>query len=143
MSVLETHDAAGTRELGKRFGKRLVPGDVVALSGSLGAGKTVFVQGVAQALGITEPVTSPSFTLISEYRGTMKLYHMDLYRLGAKEEFVWLGVEEMLNGSGVSLIEWGERAKDELPERTIHVTIRIAEDGHRLVTITDPEQSGL
>ncbi len=134
---IKTLDAAGTKKVGFQLGKRLVPGDIVTLSGVLGAGKTVFAQGVAEALGVIEPVTSPSFILISEYSGTMKLYHMDLYRLNSVEEFFWLGVEEMLNGSGVCLIEWGERVISELPDRTIRVSIEMTEDGERSVSVAN------
>ena len=135
MNAIVTRNAEETRDEGRRFGTTLKKGDVVALSGPLGAGKTVFVQGVARALDIRETVTSPTFTLISEYEGAMPLYHMDLYRLGTPEEFAWLGVEEMLNGEGVSLVEWSERAGDELPERTIRVDIGINGDGSRTITV--------
>jgi tRNA threonylcarbamoyladenosine biosynthesis protein TsaE len=111
----------------------------VAVSGPLGAGKTVFAQGIAESLGIQEPVTSPTFTLIIEYEGSMPFYHMDLYRLSAPEEFAWLGVEEMINGSGVSLLEWSERAGGELPSRTIKVGIDYAGESERIIRITRPE----
>ncbi|OQX29027.1 MAG: tRNA (adenosine(37)-N6)-threonylcarbamoyltransferase complex ATPase subunit type 1 TsaE [Spirochaeta sp. LUC14_002_19_P3] len=130
--------AADTRSAGRSFGQSLRAGDVVVLSGALGAGKTVFVQGVAEALGISEAVTSPSFTLMSEYRGTMPLYHLDLYRLDSPEEFVWLGVEEMLNGKGVCLIEWGRKAENELPERSKYIDIDIEADGMRIITLWEP-----
>lgn len=133
--TIRTYSASESKALGMDLGKELIPGDVVALTGSLGAGKTVFVQGVAEALGIHEPVTSPTFTLISEYHGRMPLYHMDLYRLGSVEEFIWLGVEEILDGSGVTLIEWSERAKDVLPHRSIYIHIEIEENGDRLIHI--------
>lgn len=139
MKMLHTRDPEGTREAGRRLGSTLTAGDVVALCGPLGAGKTVFTQGVAESLGIEEPVTSPTFTLISEYDGTMPMYHMDLYRLGTPEEFVWLGVEEMMNGEGISLIEWSEKAGDELPDRTIRVEIQINRDGGRTISISRPD----
>ncbi len=135
MTSLISIDAQKTHDAGRQLGDTLVPGDVIALTGPLGAGKTVFAQGVAESLGIQEPVTSPTFTLISEYEGRMPLYHMDLYRLGSPEEFAWLGVEEMLNGRGISMIEWSERAEEELPSRTIHVEITILEDGGRRIDI--------
>jgi tRNA threonylcarbamoyladenosine biosynthesis protein TsaE len=139
VNEIKTIDAQGTRDAGRRLGESLGPGDVVALRGPLGAGKTVFAQGVAIALGIDEPVTSPTYTLISEYEGNMPLYHMDLYRLASPDEFTWLGVEEMLNGSGISLIEWSERAGGELPERSIHVSIELAGNGARIITIDKPD----
>ncbi len=139
MSQIRTQDAEETRDVGRRLGGTLQPGDVLALTGPLGAGKTVFAQGVAESLGIDEPVTSPTFTLISEYEGRMPFYHMDLYRLGTPDEFVWLGVEEMLNGSGVSLVEWSEKAGEELPDRAIHVRIEICDDGGRIIIIIRPD----
>ena len=111
---------------------------MVALTGPLGAGKTVFVQGIAAALGIKETANSPTFTLISEYEGRMNLYHMDLYRLATPGEFAWLGVEEMLDGSGVAVVEWSERAGDELPDRSIEVSIGIVENGDRIINIKGP-----
>ncbi len=134
---IKTFDTAGTKKAGFQFGKHLVPGDIVTLSGVLGVGKTVFAQGIAEALGVIEPVTSPSFILINEYSGTMKLYHMDLYRLNSVEEFFWLGIEEMLNGSGVCLIEWGDHVINELPDRTIQVNIEMMKDGERSISVTN------
>ncbi len=127
-----------TRAAGSQFAKTLRPGDVVALHGPLGAGKTVFTQGMALALNIQEPVTSPTFTLIAEYEGSMPLYHMDLYRLAAPEEFVWLGVEEMLNGKGITVVEWSERAGKELPKRTIQVHIELRGNTGRTIRIERP-----
>ena len=138
MNRMMTRNAEETRNAGKKLGDSLNPGDIVALRGPLGAGKTVFAQGVAESLGIREPVTSPTYTLISEYEGRMPLYHMDLYRLGSPEEFTWLGVQEMLDGAGISLIEWSERAGEELPERTITVLIDLVENNGRTITIIKP-----
>ncbi len=135
MSEIRTQDAEETRDVGRRLGGTLLPGDIVALTGPLGAGKTVFAQGVAESLGVDEPVTSPTFTLICEYEGIMPFYHMDLYRLDTPDEFAWLGVEEMLNGNGVSLLEWSEKAGEELPDRAIHVGIELSYDGGRIITI--------
>lgn len=135
MTLQRSDSAEATRELGFRMGRELKSGDVVALEGPLGAGKTVFVQGLAGALGITEAVSSPTFTIISEYRGLMTLYHMDLYRLNTPEEFAFLGVEEIIEGDGVTVVEWGEKAGDELPERSIRVNITIGDDGERLIQV--------
>ena len=128
-------NARTTREVGFRIGRKLKSGDVVAVEGPLGAGKTVFVQGVAGALGITEAVGSPTFTIISEYRGKITLYHMDLYRLNSPQEFAFLGVEEILDGSGVTVVEWSEKAGDELPERAVRVSITIDGNGERLIQV--------
>ena len=139
MTLQRSDSAEATRELGFRMGRELKSGDVVALEGPLGAGKTVFVQGLAGALGITEAVSSPTFTIISEYRGSMTLYHMDLYRLNTPEEFAFLGVEEIIEGDGVTVVEWGEKAGDELPERSIRVNITIGDDGERLIQVGQPK----
>ena len=139
MTLQRSGNAEATRELGFRLGRELKSGDVVALEGPLGAGKTVFVQGLAGALGITEAVSSPTFTIISEYRGSMTLYHMDLYRLNTPEEFAFLGVEEMIEGDGVTVVEWSEKAGDELPERSIRVNITIGDDGERLIQVGQPK----
>lgn len=135
MNEIITLNAEETRDVGRRLGAKLCKGDVLALTGPLGAGKTVFAQGVAEALGIKENVTSPTFTLISEYTGTMPFYHMDLYRLSTPDEFTWLGVEEMINGEGITLIEWSERAESELPEKTIRITIAVNGDGTRKISV--------
>ncbi len=117
------------------MGKRLTQGAVVALDGPLGAGKTTFVKGIAKALGITEEITSPSFTIISEYRGTVPLYHMDLYRIDTIEEFELIGPEEMIDGEGISIIEWAHKAKDFFPKRTISVTFTMDQEGKRIIKI--------
>jgi tRNA threonylcarbamoyladenosine biosynthesis protein TsaE len=105
------------------------------LQGPLGAGKTTFVRGVARGLGIDEPVTSPTFTLVAEYRGRMPLYHIDLYRINGVEEFELLGPEDMMGAEGVVVVEWGERAHDALPEDRIVVRVNILDDGARRVEI--------
>ena len=117
-----------TREWGKQLGARLRGGDVVALMGDLGAGKTAFAQGVGEALGVTGPMTSPTFTLIHEYRaqlnGTqLRLIHMDLYRLQSSEEVEVIGVEEAFVEDAICLIEWPEIAEDYLPEDRLTVEI--------------------
>ena len=94
---------------------------VIALHGDLGAGKTCFVQGVARALGITEPVTSPTFTIVNECHGDRYLCHIDLYRLGGPDEVLALGFDEYLDVEGIVAIEWPERAHDILPAHTINV----------------------
>lgn len=112
----------------------MTPGSVVALSGPLGSGKTTFVKGLARALGVKETITSPTFTIISEYQGNIPLYHMDLYRIDSAEEFENTGGGELLSGSGVSVIEWAEHAAEALPEDTLYISFSITPDGTRRIT---------
>lgn len=126
---------AETIALGRNIGARLHSGDIIALQGTLGAGKTTITKGIAQALGVQETITSPTFCLISEYEGTMPLYHMDVYRLEGSDDFVNLGVEDMLYGRGVTLIEWSEKIMDELPQKTIVLRLTPNDDGSRTVTL--------
>jgi tRNA threonylcarbamoyladenosine biosynthesis protein TsaE len=124
-----------THAEGVRLGRRLGPGDVVALSGDLGAGKTCFIQGLAEGLGVAGPVTSPTFIMIAEHAGRVALYHVDLYRTGSLAEIRALGLEELLDGAGVTVIEWAEKADALLPERTIRVRIEGAGDEPRVIEL--------
>lgn len=131
-----THSAQETVDLGEKIGSLLKSGDVIAMTGTLAAGKTTITKGIAKALGITDVVTSPTFCLISEYEGTkMPLYHMDVYRLDGPEDFINLGVEDMLDGDGVCIVEWSEKVSSELPKRTIKIEITPLEDGSRQIKI--------
>lgn len=121
--------------MGFSIGRKLKAGDIVTLEGDLGAGKTTLVKGIARALDIHEEITSPSFTLISEYTGMLPLYHMDLYRIQDEEEFYNLGIEELLYAKGISIIEWGAKA-DFLPENRIRIDITIGSDGTRTIRIS-------
>ena len=114
-----TNSADETIELGKQIGSLLKKGDIIALQGDLAAGKTTITKGIAEALDVKDEITSPTFCLISEYEGKMPLYHMDVYRLEGSEDFINLGVEDLIYGNGVSLIEWSEKIMDELPQKTI------------------------
>lgn len=118
-----TSSAEETIELGKKIGSLLQKGDIIAMQGTLAAGKTTITKGIAQALGVKDEITSPTFCLISEYEGKMPLYHMDVYRLEGGEDFINLGVEDLMYGNGVSLIEWSEKVMDELPKKTIILKI--------------------
>lgn len=121
--------------MGKKIGSKLRPGSIIAMEGNLAAGKTTITKGIAQALGIEDTITSPTFTLISEYEGTCPLYHMDAYRLDSPEDFINLGVEDLMYGDGISVIEWSERVRDELPAAAITLRLEIREDGGRNVHI--------
>lgn len=129
-----TESAEQTIGLGEKIGSFLRPGDIIALQGTLAAGKTTITKGIARALDITEDITSPTFTLISVYEGRLPLYHMDVYRLEGSADFSDLGAEEMLYGSGICVIEWSEKIMDELPAGTIVIKLS-AENEKRTVTI--------
>ena len=111
-------------KLGEMTGGKLKPGTVVCLDGDLGVGKTVFVKGVAKGLGIKEPVVSPTFTILQEYReGRIPLYHFDVYRIEDPEEMYEIGFDDYLYGDGVCLIEWAKRVTELLPENVLRITI--------------------
>ena len=132
-----TKNAEQTRELGRRLAEQLTPGAVIAFSGELGAGKTAFTSGLAAGLGITERVTSPTFTIVNEYEGgRLPLFHFDLYRLNSSEELFDIGWEDYLARGGVCAVEWSERAEDLLEEETIRVDIgRGSTDDERVIRI--------
>lgn len=121
--IFHTSSAEETIELGKKIGSFLKKGDIIALQGTLAAGKTTITKGIALSLGIEDNITSPTFCLISEYYGKMPMYHMDVYRLEGSDDFANLGTEDMLYGDGVSLIEWSEKIMDELPRKTIIIRL--------------------
>lgn len=141
MLTFTTKSQEETIALGQKIGSKLKKGDIIAMQGTLAAGKTTITKGIAQALGITDTITSPTFCLISEYYGKMPLYHMDVYRLDGGEDFVNLGTDDMLYGDGVSIIEWSEKIMDELPKTTIILKITPQDDGSRLIEI-DNWQNG-
>lgn len=117
-----------TRELGAAIADLLVPGDVVSLTGDLGAGKTCLVQGAARSLGVQEPVGSPTFVLVREYRGEIPVYHLDVYRLDRLQEVLDLGFEDLLDPGGVIFIEWGDAIDPLLPDSYLEVELSIPED---------------
>ena len=139
--VYRTKTVEDTINFGRILGRLLNAGDVLALQGTLAAGKTQLTKGIAQGLDISEAVTSPTFTIISEYYGRLPLYHMDVYRLSSPEDFLDLGVEDMLYGQGVCVIEWSEKIMSELPSRTILIHIEAQPDSRRTLTITNWQYS--
>ena len=116
-----THSPAETRALAEKLAATLQAGDVLALHGDLGAGKTCFIQGLAAGLKVTQPVSSPTYTLVHEYAGRLPLYHIDLYRLSGPAEALDFGLDEYMDGDGVTAIEWADRAESVLPSRTKHI----------------------
>ena len=122
--IIETHDPEETFEVGRKIGMNAKPGQIYTLTGDLGVGKTVFTQGVAAGLGITEPVNSPTFTIIQEYEdGRLPFYHFDVYRIADLEEMEEIGYDDYFFGQGICLIEWAELIEELLPEKRIEVTI--------------------
>ncbi len=133
-----SHSAAQTHRLGVRLGRLLKPGDVLLFSGEFGAGKTTFIQGLAEGLGIQGPVTSPSFTLIWEHQadeehGCLRFYHVDLYRVRSVDEALGLGLEDCFYGSGVCAVEWAERLADAAPAEHLRVHLAFLSDTKRIV----------
>ncbi len=135
---LVSRSAAETQAIGEHLGARLQPGAVVACTGELGAGKTCFLQGLARGLGVTTDVTSPTFVLVNQYRGRLPVYHLDAYRTDSLTELVELGIEEMLHGDGVTVIEWADKLLPLLPARTIRVHLSGLGDEPREITIEEP-----
>lgn len=122
--VYETYSQEETLELGRTLAQKAVPGQIFALVGDLGVGKTVLTQGMADGLGITEPVSSPTFTILQIYEeGRMPFYHFDVYRIGDPEEMDEIGYEDCFYGEGISLVEWANLIEELMPEETIWITI--------------------
>ncbi|MCU1430274.1 MAG: tRNA threonylcarbamoyl adenosine modification protein YjeE [Actinomycetia bacterium] len=134
MTTLTT-SAVQTRALGAALGAALRPGDVIVLAGDLGAGKTTFAQGVAAALGVDEPVVSPTFTIVREYDARIPLVHVDVYRLENLGELHDLGFEELVDGNRVTLVEWGDVVAQALPNERLVVRLELGDDDdERIVT---------
>ena len=125
----KTESPAETQALGEQIGKTLKQGEVIALIGDLGTGKTCLTQGIARGVGIAsdEVVNSPSYILINEYNGRIPIYHIDLYRLEDSAEIAELGLSEYVEGDGICIIEWAERMADTLPDTAIKIHITLAE----------------
>ena len=139
--VYRTENTAQTEALGQQLGRTLAPGSVVAFRGGLGMGKTAFTRGLARGLGCTGRVTSPTFTIVNEYRGKIPLFHFDMYRLDSSDALFDIGWEDYLDRGGVCAVEWSENVADAMPEGTVYVTIRRSPEGEntRIITITGGE----
>lgn len=139
MERIETFSEEETFALGEKIGKEALPGQVYTLLGDLGVGKTVFTQGVAKGLGITEPICSPTFTIVQVYEeGRMPFYHFDVYRIGDIEEMDEIGYEDYFYGEGISFVEWANLIEEIIPKDRIQITIRKNPDkgfSYREITI--------
>ncbi|MFQ5458237.1 MAG: tRNA (adenosine(37)-N6)-threonylcarbamoyltransferase complex ATPase subunit type 1 TsaE [Myxococcota bacterium] len=131
--TLETRSEAETRAAGARLAKGLVPGMTVALVGDLGTGKTVFAKGLAAGLGCRQEASSPTFTLVNVYEGPVPMYHIDFYRLSRPEDVASLGFRDYLDGRGIVVVEWADRAPDSLPEARLEARFRRVNDTAREV----------
>lgn len=138
VDTIISNSAEETLEAGRRLAERLVSGSVLALSGDLGAGKTHFAKGVVEALGADpSAVTSPTFTLVHEYRGgRLPVFHFDFYRLDAASELLQIGWDDFLNEDGVLLVEWADRFPEVFPEGSIRVRFTIGEGNQRVLEIS-------
>lgn len=124
MKMIESNSAAETFQIGKEIGQNAIPGSVYTLIGDLGVGKTVFTQGVAEGLGILEPISSPTFTILQVYdEGTLPFYHFDVYRIGDVEEMEEIGYEDCFYGDGICFIEWANLIEEILPKTYTQITI--------------------
>ena len=136
--TFNTENAQETEQLGYRLAQKLHGGEIIAYTGDLGAGKTAFTRGIATGLGITERVTSPTFTIVNEYEGgRLPLFHFDMYRLGSSDELYDIGWEDYLARNGVCAVEWSEIVADAIEGDVIYVDIKNERgDDHRSITIT-------
>ncbi len=133
---LTTHGPGETRAAGRRLAARLRAGDVLLLRGPLGAGKSELTRGIAEGLGVTETVTSPSFTILNVYEsGRIPLYHFDWYRLESEEELYELGMDEYLGGDGIAAVEWPEQCPEAVPDNCLEAVLEPEGDEERRITL--------
>ena len=141
--IIETSSEKETFDIGEKIKKKALPGSIYCLDGDLGAGKTVFAKGFARGLGIDEPVTSPTFTIVQEYSGgRLKLYHFDVYRIADPDEMEMIGYEEYFYGDGVCLVEWSELIEELIPDEAVRINIsreNLKGDDFRLLEIEGAE----
>lgn len=136
MLEFQTNSVTETQKIGEKLGQLLKPGNVVRLEGDLGAGKTTIAQGICRGLGVKEPVTSPTFAIMHQYNGKYPIYHIDAYRIESETELQDLGLEEFLEGEGISLVEWAEKIMPVLPTTYLLIEIRTiaANEQGRMIT---------
>lgn len=140
--IIRTASPEATHALGARLGECLAAGDVVELDGDLGAGKTLLTKGIAAGLGVSEPVTSPTFAIVQEYEGRVPLFHLDAYRLDTAADLVGVGFDDIVDAGGVVVIEWGERVAAALPERRLVVRLRVGDADDERVLELEPHGDG-
>jgi tRNA threonylcarbamoyladenosine biosynthesis protein TsaE len=139
--LLSSGSPADTLEIARALGEILEPGDVVALTGELGAGKTLFCKGVGEALGVPpDRILSPSFTIVTEHRGRLPLTHVDVYRLDTVREAEEIGLDETLAGEGVCVVEWAEKVTELLPTDCVRVTFTVSGGDRREIAVAAPDQ---
>ncbi len=134
--IIETHSPEETVELGRKLGEQMAPGDVIALVGPHGAGKTQLTRGIALGTGSTGRVTSPTFKLVNEYDGRVRVYHLDAYRLHGADDLVALGCDEFFDGDGAAVVEWADRVAEALPDDRVRVDIAITGAASRRITFS-------
>lgn len=128
---IETNSEEQTKSLAEKIATLLKPGDVLTLEGDLGAGKTTFTKGIATGLGISRTLSSPTFTIVKEYEGTIPLYHMDVYRLEGSDEDI--GFDEYFHGNGIAVVEWAQFIEDYLPLERLNITINYLDEESRII----------
>ena len=131
---ITTRSEMETIEIAQNFESEKFPNMIICLDGELGSGKTVFTKGIANALGIQESITSPTFTIIKEYEGELPLYHMDVYRLDGNTDGI--GIEEYFTKGGVVVIEWSDTIKDILPAERLHIKFKVVDENKRVLKLT-------
>lgn len=136
MLEFKINNAKETKDLGILLGKGLKGKEVIAMTGDLGAGKTTMTKSIAKGLEIKDHITSPTFTIVNEYEGRVKLYHFDVYRIGDIEEMYDLGFEEYIYSDAVSIIEWANLIEEILPEDKININITSLDEEKRIVTLS-------
>ena len=134
MTIITKNEAETVRE-GEKLGRKLRPGDVVALYGGLGTGKTTFTRGLALGLGIDMAVSSPTFTIVNEYLGNPPLFHFDLYRIDSADELFDIGWDDYLDRSGICVVEWSEKAPGALPPEAITVRLETLDETARRIDV--------
>ncbi len=130
---ITTRNEKETIEIAQNFESEKFPNMIICLNGELGSGKTIFTKGIANALGIDETITSPTFTIIKEYDGELPLYHMDVYRLDGNTEGI--GIEEYFTKGGVVIIEWADTIKDILPQERLDIKFKIVDENKRILIL--------